>query len=101
MIDWCQLRGEGRIAKVTRVSHRGPWGDYATVLDPERGIEPPRRVRRASLTAEVLDRWIADVHAPFRGRGQPVSKLVVAAASAIDPALRRGRPGPRRRRSSG
>src|SRR5262249_25407873 len=36
--EWCQIRAEGRLAEVTRVRHRGPWGDYAKVHDRERGI---------------------------------------------------------------
>jgi WD40 repeat protein/3',5'-cyclic AMP phosphodiesterase CpdA len=85
VIGWCQIRGEGRIAEITRVRHRGPWGDYAKVHDRERGIGL-LGAYQGDLTIEVLDRWVADVHAPFRGRGQAVSKLVIA-TSAIDPAL--------------
>jgi WD40 repeat protein/3',5'-cyclic AMP phosphodiesterase CpdA len=86
VIDWCQIRGGTSIAKITRVSHRGPWGDYATVLDTERGLGL-LGAYAGDLTPEVLDRWVADIHDPFRGRGQPVSKLV-AATPAIDPSLR-------------
>jgi len=85
VIGWCRIRGEGRL-EVARVRHRGPWGDYAKVHDRERGIGL-LGAHQGELTAEVLERWVADVHAPFRGRGQPVSRLVVATA-AIDPALR-------------
>ncbi|HWO22877.1 MAG TPA: pentapeptide repeat-containing protein [Kofleriaceae bacterium] len=86
VIGWCRIRGAGKIAEVTRVRHRGPWGDYAKVHDLERGIGL-LGAYGGDLTAEVLDRWIADVHDPFRGRGQLVSRLVVA-TSAIDPTLR-------------
>ena len=85
VIGWCRLRGEGKL-EVTRVRHRGPWGDYAKVRDQERGTGL-LGAYRGDLTAEVLDRWVSDVHDPFRGRGQPVSKLVVA-TSAIDAGLR-------------
>jgi 3',5'-cyclic AMP phosphodiesterase CpdA len=37
VIDWCRIRGGGSVADVTRVHHRGPWGDYARVIDTERG----------------------------------------------------------------
>jgi len=87
VMGWCRIGGEGKIAEVTRVRHRGPWGDYAKVHDRERGIGL-LGAYQGDLTAEVLDRWIADVHDPFRGRGQAVSRLVVAATAAIDPALR-------------
>ncbi|HMG24684.1 MAG TPA: metallophosphoesterase, partial [Kofleriaceae bacterium] len=87
VIGWCRIRGDGRPAEVTRVRHRGPWGDYAKVHDRERGIGL-LGAYPGELTAEVLERWIADVHDPFRGRGQPVSRLVIAASAAIDPALR-------------
>jgi 3',5'-cyclic AMP phosphodiesterase CpdA len=87
VIDWCRIRDKGRVAEVTRVPHRGPWGDYAKVHDCERGIGL-LGAYQGDLTAEVLERWVADVHDPFRGRGQPVSRLVIAATSAIDPALR-------------
>jgi WD40 repeat protein/3',5'-cyclic AMP phosphodiesterase CpdA len=86
VVSWCRIRGEGRLVEVTRVRHRGPWGDYAKVHDRDRGIGL-LGTYHGELTAEVLDRWIADVHDPFRGRGQPVSRLVVASV-AIDPALR-------------
>jgi hypothetical protein len=56
------------------------------VHDRERGIGLIGAYQ-GELTPEVLDRWIADVHEPFRGRGQAVSKLVIA-TSAITPALR-------------
>lgn len=85
-IGWCQIRGGREIADVVRVRHRGPWGDYAKVHDRDRGVGL-LGAYRGELTAEILERWVADVHEPFRGRGQPVSQLVVAAA-AIDPAVR-------------
>jgi len=87
VISWCRIRDEGRLVEVTRVRHRGPWGDYAKVHDRERGLGL-LGAYQGDLTAEILERWVADVHDPFRGRGQAVSRLVIAAPAAIDPALR-------------
>ncbi len=64
VIGWCRIRDEGRLAEVTRVRHRGPWGDYAKVHDRERGIGL-LGAYRGDLTAEVFERWVADVHDPF------------------------------------
>ncbi|HEY6178110.1 MAG TPA: pentapeptide repeat-containing protein [Kofleriaceae bacterium] len=86
VISWCQIRGEGKPAEVTRIRYRGPWGDYAKIHDRERGTGL-LGAYRGGFTAEVLERWVADVHAPFRGRGQSVSKLVIA-TTTIDPGLR-------------
>ncbi|HEY0481200.1 MAG TPA: pentapeptide repeat-containing protein [Kofleriaceae bacterium] len=86
VIGWCRIQTEGRLVEVTRVCHRGPWGDYAKVHDRDRGIGL-LGAYRGELTAEVLERWVADVHDPFQGRGQPVSRLVIG-ATEIDPVLR-------------
>ncbi|HET9627509.1 MAG TPA: pentapeptide repeat-containing protein [Kofleriaceae bacterium] len=86
VIDWFRIRGDRSAVDITRIAHRGPWGDYAQIRHREGGMGLIGAFS-GELTADVLERWIADVHDPFRGRGQPVSKLVVAAAK-IDPALR-------------
>lgn len=87
VLAWCRIRDVRSIVEIERVLHRGPWGHYAKVRDRERGVEL-LGAYDGELTAEVLDHWVADVHDPFRGRGCPVSRLVVGSARPIDPALR-------------
>jgi WD40 repeat protein/3',5'-cyclic AMP phosphodiesterase CpdA len=87
VIAWCRIRDERSVVEIERVLHRGPWGHHARVRDRERGTELLGACD-GELTAEVLDRWVADVHEPFRGRGRPVSRLVVASDRPLDPALR-------------
>jgi len=86
-IAWSQIRDEGRLASVTRVPHRGPWGDYAKLHDRDRGISL-LGAYAGELTLDVLERWVSDVHDPFRGRGQAISTLVVATERSLDPELR-------------
>jgi WD40 repeat protein len=85
VLDCCRIDEDRSVAEVTRVRHRGPWGDYARVLHRDGGLGI-LGAYPGELTIDVLERWVADVHDPFRGRGQPVSKLIIA-ASKIDPAL--------------
>jgi WD40 repeat protein/uncharacterized protein YjbI with pentapeptide repeats/3',5'-cyclic AMP phosphodiesterase CpdA len=87
VIAWCRIRDERSVVEIERVPHRGPWGPYARVLDRDRGIEL-LGAWDGELTADLLDRWVADVHEPFRGRGRPVSRLVIGSARSVDPALR-------------
>jgi 3',5'-cyclic AMP phosphodiesterase CpdA len=87
VIAWCRIRDERSVVEIERVLHRGPWGHYAKVRDRERGVEL-LGAHDGELTAEGLDHWVADVHDPFRGRGRPVSRLVVGSARPIDPSLR-------------
>ncbi len=90
VMEVCEIRCETQRPRIERVHHRGPWGDYARVTDPERGTYL-LGAREGELTATQLDLWIKDVHEPFRSRGATrgaTSQLIVASPERLPEALR-------------
>src|SRR5262249_44616983 len=77
----CHVRDESGRVQTARVRSQGPWGDYCRVTDPARGTYL-LGAHEGPLTLDVLDRWVKDVHQPFRTkdhRGR-TSDLVIANA---------------------
>ncbi len=75
----CRVRDESGRVQTARVRGRGPWGDHCRVTDPARGTYL-LGAHEGPLTLDILDRWVKDVHEPFRSkdnRGR-ASDLVIA-----------------------
>ena len=75
----CRVRDPHGRAQTARVRGQGAWGDHCRVTDPARGTYL-LGAHEGPLTLDDLDRWVKDVHEPFRtkgNRGRP-SELVVA-----------------------
>jgi WD40 repeat protein/3',5'-cyclic AMP phosphodiesterase CpdA len=74
----CRVRDESGRVQTARVRGQGPWGDHCRVTDPARGTYL-LGAHEGPLTLDVLDRWVKDVHEPFRtkNRGQ-LTDLIVA-----------------------
>ncbi len=85
VIEICKVRDERGRVEVTRISNPGPWGDYARVADPTRGVYV-LGAHEGPATIELIDRWAGDVHDPFRRRGNrgKASDLVVASQELLE-----------------
>lgn len=91
VMEVCAVRSEGRRIKVERVGSRGPFGDHARVVDPERGTYVLGACA-GELDAARLALFIKDVHEPHRSRTGlrgAISQLVIAAPGALPAALLR------------
>lgn len=64
----CRVRDESGRVQAIRVSGDGLWGAYCRVTDPTRGTYL-LGAHPGPLTLDVLDRWVKDVHEPYRRRG--------------------------------
>lgn len=91
VMEICAVRSEGRRIKLERVSHRGPFGDYARVIDSERGTYVLGACA-GELDAAQLALFIKDVHEPHRSRTGlrgAIAQLVTATSSPLPAALLR------------